>query len=113
VRQITFVAVSLVLSLFDYFAGIELLRRAYGEGDSLGFFLFSNKFNLFHLNISNRAHVRHLALEGRREARQKGLPSMGVKASETVFRPLTSLSGRPTSKASTLARGRGGDDRFK
>ena len=31
-RQITFVAVSLVLSLFDYFAGIELLRRAYGEG---------------------------------------------------------------------------------
>jgi hypothetical protein len=32
VRQITFVAVSLVLSLFDYFAGIELLRRAYGEG---------------------------------------------------------------------------------
>ena len=30
-RQITFVAVSLVLSLFDYFAGIELLRRTYGE----------------------------------------------------------------------------------
>jgi len=44
VRQITFVAVSLVLSLFDYFAGIELLRRAYGEG-------IASVFSSFPINL--------------------------------------------------------------
>ncbi|MCQ4335929.1 MAG: hypothetical protein NO130_00855 [Sulfolobales archaeon] len=43
-RQITFVAVSLVLSLFDYFAGIELLRRTYGEG-------ISSVFSSFPINL--------------------------------------------------------------
>ena len=43
-RQITFVAVSLVLSLFDYFAGIELLRRAYGEG-------IASVFSSFPINL--------------------------------------------------------------
>jgi len=44
VKQITFVAVSLVLSLFDYFAGIELLRRAYGEG-------IASVFSSFPMNL--------------------------------------------------------------
>jgi hypothetical protein len=44
VRQITFVAVSLVLSLFDYFAGIELLRRTYGEG-------IASVFSSFPINL--------------------------------------------------------------
>jgi len=44
VRQITFVAVSLVLSLFDYFTGIELLRRTYGEG-------IASVFSSFPINL--------------------------------------------------------------
>ena len=48
-RQITFVAVSLVLSLFDYFAGIELLRRAYGEGIASVFSSFPTNLIYFTL----------------------------------------------------------------